>query len=219
MKRMMAVLLTGCLAFQTWLGASAPVYSAEIPAETENMASPVMDETLPDETEPDEAVPDETELDETAPNTQTDEVLPGEPDSETPSSEELLPEETSSDETEPEKDAGEPLEEETSLPETSSLEAREPVDEGTENTGANASTQAQSALEVEIRPSYLFPYKGNVTVKVSDSSKTTQLTKQLDFTGSEPSSLTARFDVPVGDYTVSLLSDSSAPVTRTGTVL
>ena len=210
MKRMMAVLLTGCLAFQTWLGASAPVYSAEIPAETENMASPVMDETLPDETEPDEAVPDETELDETAPNTQTDEVLPEEPDSETPSSEELLPEETSSDETEPEKDAGEPLEEETSLPETSSLEAREPVDEGTENTGANASTQAQSALEVEIRPSYLFPYKGNVTVKVSDSSKTTQLTKQLDFTGSEPSSLTARFDVPVGDYTVSLLSDRFA---------
>lgn len=215
MKRMMAVLLTGCLAFQTWLGAAAPVYSAGIPAETENMASSVMDETLPDETEPDEAVPYETEFDETVPGTQTNEALSEEPDSETLSSEELfpdeaLPEETSSNETDPEKDAGEILEKETSLPETSSLEAREPVDEGAENTGANASTQAQSALEVEIRPSYLFPYKGNVTVKVTDSSKTTQLTKQLDFAGSEPSSMTARFDVPAGDYTVSLLSDRFA---------
>ena len=34
MKRLMAALLTGCLAFQAWIGVATPVYGAEVPAGT-----------------------------------------------------------------------------------------------------------------------------------------------------------------------------------------
>ncbi len=71
--------------------------------------------------------------------------------------------------------------------------------------------QAESVLEVEVRSSLLIPYKGEVTVHINDG-KGTEKSKELDFNGAE--SLTARFDVAQGDYTVSVQTKQFADYTQ-----
>ena len=50
MKRLMAALLTGCLAFQAWIGVATPVYGAEVPSGTAvESSSPGQPDALADE--------------------------------------------------------------------------------------------------------------------------------------------------------------------------
>ncbi len=85
------------------------------------------------------------------------------------------------------------------------------VQEGESSEVDVRATQAQSALEVEVRSSLLVPYKGKVTVHISDG-KGTEASKELDFSNSD--SLTARFDVAQGDYTVSVQAEQFATYTQ-----
>ncbi len=84
--------------------------------------------------------------------------------------------------------------------------------EQSEGVGAEVrAAQEQSALEVEVRSSLLVPYKGKVTVHISNG-KGTEQAKELDFSSAE--SLSARFDVPQGDYTVSVQAQQFANYTQ-----
>lgn len=106
------------------------------------------------------------------------------------------------------------------LPEKAAVEVSEGIEEKSEgieekskgiedNSGTEqAMVQMESALEVEVHSSLLFPYKGKVTVKVSNSDKTVEESKELDFGSAD--SLTARFPVAQGDYTVSIHADQFA---------
>ncbi len=75
-----------------------------------------------------------------------------------------------------------------------------------------ASNAAVGVLEVEVRSSALFPYNGKVTVKISDSSKTTEESKELVFGSAVVAS--ARFDTPPGEYTVTVSADKFADYTQ-----
>ncbi len=78
-------------------------------------------------------------------------------------------------------------------------------------------SQTECALEVEVRSSLLFPFQGNVTVKIS-SNKTEKQQKVLDFKNTDGSSQTARFDVPEGNYSVSVQADRFAGYSQTAAV-
>lgn len=75
-------------------------------------------------------------------------------------------------------------------------------------------TKTESALEIEVHSSLLFPYEDKVSIEISNGSNMTQ-TKELDFT--ESSSSLARFDVPEGEYTVTVLADKFARYQQTVT--
>lgn len=92
------------------------------------------------------------------------------------------------------------------LPEKAAVEVSEGIED---NSGtAQAMVQMESALEVEVHSSLLFPYNGKVTVKISNSDRTVEESKELDFDNAD--SMTARFPVAQGDYTVSIHADQFA---------
>ncbi len=78
-------------------------------------------------------------------------------------------------------------------------------------------SQTECALEVEVRSSLLFPFQGNVTVKIS-SNKTEEQQKILDFKNTDGSSQTARFDVPEGNYSISVQAGRFAGYSQTAVV-
>ncbi|MDE6635370.1 MAG: hypothetical protein K2K09_02040, partial [Lachnospiraceae bacterium] len=96
---------------------------------------------------------------------------------------------------------------------TSALAAertQEITQETTQQTEAATVKQSEGALEVEVRSSLDFPYKGKVSVQIVSGEKGVTDSKDLDFNGSDTDCAVARFDVPHGDYEVNVLSDGFA---------
>lgn len=96
---------------------------------------------------------------------------------------------------------------------TSALAAertQETTQETTRQTEAAGVKQSEGALEVEVRSSLDFPYKGKVSVRIVSEEKDVTDSKDLDFNGSDTDCAVARFDVPHGNYEVNVLSDGFA---------
>ena len=64
--------------------------------------------------------------------------------------------------------------------------------------GKAIAEKTEGALVVEVKSSLLVPFKGEVTVEISDGSKQIHETRKLDFSESKAVSSSARFDVPQG---------------------
>ncbi len=73
---------------------------------------------------------------------------------------------------------------------------------------AVTNTAADSSIEVEVQSSKFFPYTDKVSVEITGSSIIPQ-TRELDFT-SRPISAMAKFEVPNGDYHVTVKADKCA---------
>lgn len=138
MKRLMAALLTGCLAFQAWIGVATPVYGAEVPSGTAVESS-----------------------------------SPGQPDA-------LADEE----------------------------------DVSHSGTVSRAAGQEESIIEVEVRSLERFPLKETAQVVLHGSGGEVVKSEALDFSGSDASSRTAKFDVAAGDYTVEVSAPKFASYTQ-----
>ena len=80
--------------------------------------------------------------------------------------------------------------------------------ESSENSNRESVSQTESGLEVEIRSSRLFPFQGKATVQIRGGE--VEESKELQFSGSDSTSESQRFDVPQGDYTVTIKSDKFA---------
>ena len=82
--------------------------------------------------------------------------------------------------------------------------------------GTQASKRAEeSVLDVEVRSSVLIPYQGDVTVQLDGGDgEAAHEVKKLKFNASEYSSKIARFTVPAGTYTVTVLADQFADYTQ-----
>lgn len=80
--------------------------------------------------------------------------------------------------------------------------------ESSENSNRESVSQTESGLEVEIRSSRLFPFQGKATIQIRGGE--VEESKELHFGGSDAVSETQRFDVPHGDYTVTIKSDKFA---------
>lgn len=80
--------------------------------------------------------------------------------------------------------------------------------ESSENSNRESVPQTESGLEVEIRSSRLFPFQGKATIQIRGGE--VEESKELHFGGSDAASETQRFDVPQGDYTVTIKSDKFA---------
>lgn len=74
--------------------------------------------------------------------------------------------------------------------------------------------QSEGALEVEIRSSLDFPYRGKVKVQIASESKEVTDSKEFDFKELDTDSAVARFDVLQGNYEVNVLSDGFAGYTQ-----
>lgn len=80
--------------------------------------------------------------------------------------------------------------------------------ESSESSNRESVSQTESGLEVEIRSSRLFPFQGKAAVQIRGGE--VEESKELNFSGSDAASETLRFDVPQGDYTVTVKSDKFA---------
>lgn len=85
-------------------------------------------------------------------------------------------------------------------------------------TGVSISKESEQkdggALEIEVRSSSLFPYKGKVSVGISNGNNYNS-TKELDFSNTEALNTgntmrTAHFDVPEGSYFITISADKFA---------
>ena len=76
--------------------------------------------------------------------------------------------------------------------------------------GKAIAEKTEGALVVEVKSSLLVPFKGEVTVEISDGSKQIHETRKLDFSESKAVSSSARFDVPQGAYQVCVSADRFA---------
>lgn len=78
-----------------------------------------------------------------------------------------------------------------------------------------AAEKSEGALVVEVKPSLLVPFLGNVTVELRDDSKDFRETKKLDFGDTKSASSSARFDVPQGTYQVCVSAERFADCRQT----
>ncbi|MCI8307612.1 MAG: hypothetical protein HFH14_06130 [Lachnospiraceae bacterium] len=74
----------------------------------------------------------------------------------------------------------------------------------------DAAEQSDGAVEVEIRSSLDFPYRGKVTVQITGDSKEVTESKEFDFDTLDSDFALAKFDVMQGNYEISVLSDGFA---------
>ncbi len=196
MKKVMALLLTASLAFQTWSSNTALVHGASLPAETAVGAGETEDENHTDQADAD-----------TADGTELPEVTKGMKTFETPEGTEKNLEET--DKTDAlDKTAGIDVEnfkefnesEDTSTSE--SPESKEDLKKSEE-----LEQKASGILEVEIT-SGIYPIQQKAAVLVKNQEGVQEQALELDF--ADVNTRTARFELVPGVYTVSVEAEKFA---------
>ena len=94
------------------------------------------------------------------------------------------------------------------VPASAGSQTEKTAQESSENSNRESVSQTESGLEVEIRSSRLFPFQGKATIQIRGGE--VEESKELQFSGSDSTSASQRFDVPQGDYTVTIKSDKFA---------
>lgn len=75
--------------------------------------------------------------------------------------------------------------------------------------------QTESALEVQVRSSLLFPFQDKVTIQICNAGKTIEESRQIDC---DTEGASVRFDVPQGEYTLTVRTERFAAYTQTVSV-
>ncbi|MCI9646206.1 MAG: hypothetical protein HFH40_05245 [Lachnospiraceae bacterium] len=205
MKRTLTVLLTACLIFQSWAGAATPVHGASYLAqqdaagkagaddESQDVQTDALGTGISENDEPGAVGTDASEND-GLDNFDTDSSEDNGPDASGIGGSETDGAETDG------TDAG-------------NADAQESgvfaAEEGTD-------TEAESALEVEVRKSEKFPFQGSVKVQVRGG-QAADAQQDLEF--GEDSAKTARFVLAPGNYTLSIQAKGFAEYTQAVSVM
>ncbi|MCI9532243.1 MAG: carbohydrate-binding protein [Lachnospiraceae bacterium] len=208
MKRTLTVLLTACLILQSWAGAAIPVHGAPLQAGQEAAGdSQGHGDGLPEVSgldAPDTAGTDTSDANELGEGTQ--DVIG--PEAGMGGEDASQPETGIGGDAAGLPDAGR---EDASQPDTAKKAGTSDLEASAAQEGEGDDPIIESALEVEVRKSDLFPYQGDVTVQVSGGSQ--EIPSQTLGFGGE-SFKTAKFVLSPGEYSLSVRAKGFAGYTQ-----